>query len=157
MGGWPGQRPPLKSFSGGLASDPLDPMSCFLSPQEGEAEDSMPAAHAGRVHSPRCGSEARARATGGALVPGGSHTAQHSALAAFSQFSVSACLPVKDRRPTPQTERWERTPEDKQTWLREEAGFTQLMLSTSWVLAGLGEGYLGWMRAEVAQCHASLG
>lgn len=34
MGGWPGQRPPLKSFSGGLAIDPLDPMSYFLSPQK---------------------------------------------------------------------------------------------------------------------------
>lgn len=101
MGSWPGQRPPLKSFSGDLANDPLDPMSCFLSPQEGEAEDSMPAAHAERMHSPRCGSEARARATGGALVPSGSHTAQHNALATFSQFSVSARLSVKDRRPTP--------------------------------------------------------
>lgn len=61
----------------------------------------MPAAHAEGVHSPRCGSEARVRATGGALVPGGSHTAQHGALATVSQFSVSARLSVKDRRPAP--------------------------------------------------------
>lgn len=27
MGVWPGQRPPLKSFSAVLANDPLDPMS----------------------------------------------------------------------------------------------------------------------------------
>ena len=31
------------------------PMSCFLCPQEAEAEDGMPTAHAGRVHSPRRG------------------------------------------------------------------------------------------------------
>lgn len=27
MGDWPGQRPPLKSFSGVMATDPLDPVS----------------------------------------------------------------------------------------------------------------------------------
>lgn len=50
-GSWPGQRPPLKSLSGGSTHDPLDSMSCFPCPRETEAEDGMPAAHAGRVHS----------------------------------------------------------------------------------------------------------
>lgn len=92
MGGWPGQRPALESFSGGLANDPLDPMSCFLSPQEEEAEGDTPVAHAGRVRSPRHGSEARARDTG---------SAPHKAMAVFTQVSASASLSVKDGRPTP--------------------------------------------------------
>lgn len=47
-------------------------------------------------------------------------------------------------------------------------GFTQLMLSTSWVHRGsgprqkalwhgLGGGYSGWMWVDIIQCYASLG